>query len=127
MVFARSKILIHDYCLEEKPVALTLSYNGPNPQVVIKKYVELLKLVFKVSDSEIQEKTFNKRFLTSAKIARQYRDILRVLENARTFLSIQTTYLILQKKAQPPSTHQKKSGALLLILLQECQGKNKTS
>jgi hypothetical protein len=59
MVFARSKILIHDYCLEEKPVALTLNYNGPNPQGVLKKYVDLLKLVFKVSDSEIQEKVFN--------------------------------------------------------------------
>jgi len=59
MVFARSKILIHDYCLEEKPVALTLSYNGPNPQLAVKKYIELLKLVFKVGDSEVQEKIFN--------------------------------------------------------------------
>ena len=59
MVFARSKILIHDYCLEEKPVALTLNYNGPNPQGVLKKYVDLLKLIFKVGDSEIQEKVFN--------------------------------------------------------------------
>jgi hypothetical protein len=59
MVFARAKIMIHDYCLEEKPVALTLNYTGPNPQLAIKKYVELLKLVFRVSDSEIQEKIFN--------------------------------------------------------------------
>ena len=56
MVFARSKIMIHDYCLEEKPVALALSYNGPNPQLAIKKYIELLKLVLKVGDSKIQEK-----------------------------------------------------------------------
>ena len=59
MVFAKSKILIHDYCFEERPVALTLNYNGPNPQTTVKKYIELLKLIFKVSDSEIQEKIFN--------------------------------------------------------------------
>lgn len=59
MVFAKAKILIHDYCMEEKPVALTLNYKGPNPQSVVKKYVELLKLVFNVSDEGIQEKIFN--------------------------------------------------------------------
>jgi hypothetical protein len=59
MVFARSKILIHDYCLEEKPVSLALNYKGPNPQLAVRKYVELAKLVFKVSDAEIQEKVFN--------------------------------------------------------------------
>lgn len=59
MVFARTKILIHDWCFEERPVELTLNYTGPNPQLAVKKYIELLKLVFKVRDSEIQEKFFN--------------------------------------------------------------------
>jgi hypothetical protein len=59
MVFARSKIVIHDYCMEEKPVALTINYTGPNPQLAVKKYIDLLKLVFKVTDSEVQEKFFN--------------------------------------------------------------------
>jgi len=59
MVFARSKIMIHDYCLEEKPVVLTLNYTGPNPQLAVKKYIELLKLAFKVKDSDIQEKFFD--------------------------------------------------------------------
>jgi hypothetical protein len=59
MVFARSKIMIHDYCFEEKPVALTLNYTGPNPQLAVKKYIEILKLIFKVHDSDIQEKIFN--------------------------------------------------------------------
>jgi hypothetical protein len=38
---------------------LTLNYSGPNPQGVLRKYIDLLKLIFKVSDSEIQEKVFN--------------------------------------------------------------------
>jgi len=59
MVFARAKILIHDYCLEEKPVVLRLNYTGPNPQLTVKKYVDLAKMVFKVRDSEIQEKIFS--------------------------------------------------------------------
>jgi len=59
MVFARTKIMIHEYCMPEKPVELVLNYSGPNPQLVISKYIELLKLVFKVSDSDIQEKIFN--------------------------------------------------------------------
>ena len=45
--------------MEEKPVALTLNYQGPNPQSVVKKYVDLLKLIFKVTDEGIQEKIFN--------------------------------------------------------------------
>jgi hypothetical protein len=59
MVFARTKIMIHDYCMEERPTALTLNYTGPNPQIAVKKYIELLKQVFKVSDAEVQEKIFN--------------------------------------------------------------------
>lgn len=59
MVYARAKMMIHDYCLQEKPVALTFNYTGPNPQLAVKRYVELLKTIFKVSDSQIQEKIFN--------------------------------------------------------------------
>ncbi len=59
MVFARSKIMIHDYCFEEKPVVLTLNYTGPNPQLAVKRYIDLLKTVFKVKDDDVQEKFFN--------------------------------------------------------------------
>ncbi len=59
MVFARSKIMIQDYCLEERPPKIVFNYSGPNPQLAVKKYIELLKVVFNVSDSEIQEKIFN--------------------------------------------------------------------
>jgi len=45
--------------MEERPIALTLNFTGPNPQKAIKKYIELLKQVFKVGDSDIQEKIFN--------------------------------------------------------------------
>jgi len=59
MVFARAKILIHDWCFEERPVDLIINYTGPNPQLALKHYVETLKSVFKVRDSEVQEKIFN--------------------------------------------------------------------
>lgn len=59
MVYARSKIMIHEYCFEPHPVKLILNYSGPNPQLAVKKYIELLKVVFNVRDSEIQEKVFN--------------------------------------------------------------------
>ena len=59
MVFARTKIMIHDYCMEERPTTLTFNYTGPNPQLAVKKYMELLKQVFKVGDSDVQEKIFN--------------------------------------------------------------------
>lgn len=59
MVFARAKIMIQDWCLEERPVYLVLNYTGPNPQLAIKRCVDLLKTVFKVTDSEIQEKVFS--------------------------------------------------------------------
>jgi hypothetical protein len=59
MVFARTKIMIHDWCMEEPPVDLFLNYTGPNPQLALKHYVESLKTVFKIRDSEVQEKIFN--------------------------------------------------------------------
>ena len=59
MVFARTKILIHDWCIEEKPVTLKINYTGPNPQLAVKKYVEVLKRVFNVTDSQVMEKIFN--------------------------------------------------------------------
>ncbi len=59
MVFARSKLMIQEWCIEEKPVMLTLNYTGPNPQLAVKKYVELVKTIFSVKDSDIQEKVFN--------------------------------------------------------------------
>jgi len=59
MVFARTKIMIHDWCFEEAPTEMFLNYTGPNPQLALKQYVETLKTVFRVRDSEIQEKNFN--------------------------------------------------------------------
>ncbi len=59
MVFARTKLLIHKYCVEVEPSRLILNYSGPNPQVAIERYIEIMKKVFAISDSEIQEKEFN--------------------------------------------------------------------
>lgn len=59
MVFARTKLMIHDYCMDIRPKKLVLNYSGPNPQVAVKNYIEVLKRAFKVSDAEVQEKNFN--------------------------------------------------------------------
>jgi len=59
MVFARAKLLIQEWCIQERPVMLVLNYTGPNPQLTVKKYIELVKTIFSVKDSDIQEKVFN--------------------------------------------------------------------
>lgn len=59
MVFARSKILMQDNCYEEEPGDVTMKYVGPNPQKLYDKIWELMKSVFNVPDSAIQEETYN--------------------------------------------------------------------
>jgi hypothetical protein len=58
-IFVRTKLQIHDNCLEPGMPRLTLSYSGPNPQNIYKKIKELFLSVWKVEPSEIQEKNFS--------------------------------------------------------------------
>jgi len=59
MVFARAKITLEDNCFEEEPGAITLRYVGPNPSKIYKKTHELIKSVFRVTDSDVQETDYS--------------------------------------------------------------------
>lgn len=56
-VFARTKLLIHDYCLFPLPFA-TFSYSGPNPQNAYEYIKKLFLTIFNVDEREIQEREF---------------------------------------------------------------------
>ena len=56
-IFARTKLLIHDYCLYPVPYA-TFNYSGPNPQKAYDAIKKLLVTVFQVDEREIQEREF---------------------------------------------------------------------
>jgi hypothetical protein len=56
-IFARTKLLIHDYCLYPVPYA-TFNYSGPNPQKVYEYVKKLFVTVFNVDEREIQEREF---------------------------------------------------------------------
>jgi len=56
-VFARTKLLLEEYCLTPKP-RMELSYTGPNPQKAYQKLLDILLTVLKVQRENIQEKDF---------------------------------------------------------------------
>ena len=56
-VFARTKLLIHDYCLFPVPYA-HFTYSGPNPQNAYENIKRLFASVFNVDEREIQEREF---------------------------------------------------------------------
>ncbi|RLI96308.1 MAG: hypothetical protein DRO99_04655 [Candidatus Aenigmatarchaeota archaeon] len=59
MVFARSKLAMEDNCFEEQPGSITLRYVGPNVPKLYKKAYDLMKSVFRVTDSDIQETDYS--------------------------------------------------------------------
>ena len=59
MVWARTKLVLHDNCFREEPGKLIIKYVGPNPGKIYKKLYELMKTIFKVKDSDIQETKYN--------------------------------------------------------------------
>jgi len=59
MVFARTKILLEDNCFEEEPGSVTMRFVGPNVTKLYNKVYELMKAVFNVPDSDIQETEYN--------------------------------------------------------------------
>jgi hypothetical protein len=56
-VFARARILIHDYCLVPRPTA-TLEYTGPNPQRAYDSIRKLFGSLFNITEKEVQEREF---------------------------------------------------------------------
>lgn len=59
MVFARTKLALEDNCFIEEPGAVTMRFVGPNVSKIYKKTYELMKSVFNVPDSAIQEVEYN--------------------------------------------------------------------
>ena len=58
-MFARAKLTLEDNCFEEEPATITMRYVGPNPHKLYKKAYELMKSVFRVTDSDIQETEYS--------------------------------------------------------------------
>ena len=58
-VFARTKLVIQEDCYREKPERFTLKYSGKSPLKFYEKTYEILKNVFRASDSDIEEEQYN--------------------------------------------------------------------
>ncbi|MBI4181672.1 MAG: hypothetical protein HY520_01765 [Candidatus Aenigmarchaeota archaeon] len=59
MVFARSKLVLEDNCYEEDPGSVEMKLIGPNVPKMYNVAFELIKAVFNVTDSDIQETTYS--------------------------------------------------------------------
>ena len=55
MPFARTKLVIEDNCFEEEPGAISMRFIGMGVPKLYKKMYELIKSVFNVPESQIQE------------------------------------------------------------------------
>jgi len=55
MVFARTKLVLEDNCFEEDPGAINVKMEGPSVTRMYKISHEMIKSVFRVTDSDIQE------------------------------------------------------------------------
>ncbi len=55
MVFARAKITIEDNCFEEEPGGVEMRFIGPGVTKLYSKMYTLMKQVWSVADSDIQE------------------------------------------------------------------------
>ncbi|MFH1364807.1 MAG: hypothetical protein ABIH52_04085 [Candidatus Aenigmatarchaeota archaeon] len=59
MVFARTKLVMEDNCYAEEPGTITMKYVGPNVTTIYDKLYESMKLLFRVSDADIQETDYS--------------------------------------------------------------------
>jgi len=59
MVFARAKLVLEDNCFEEEPGSVSIKLVGPHVGRMYKACYELMKSVFNVTDSEVQETTYS--------------------------------------------------------------------
>ncbi len=58
MVWARTKLMIHDDLLRPLP-RMTIKFTGPNPEKFYKEIYNLVVTIFRVPEHSIQEKEFN--------------------------------------------------------------------
>ncbi|MBI4020239.1 MAG: hypothetical protein HY367_02820, partial [Candidatus Aenigmarchaeota archaeon] len=59
MVFARTKLVLEDNCFEEEPGNVDMSFVGQNVIGLYEKTYQLMKDIFHVVDSDIQETSYN--------------------------------------------------------------------
>ena len=59
MVFARAKLVLEENCFEEEPGSIVMKFVGPQVKNLYNKVYELMKSVFRVPDSDIQEVEYN--------------------------------------------------------------------
>lgn len=58
-VFARTKLMMYDSCFKEDPGVLELKYVGPGAPKLYHFVYNLIKTVFRASDGDLQEETYN--------------------------------------------------------------------
>lgn len=57
MVWARTKLMIHDDLLRPRPV-FNIHYTGPDPDKFYREIPQLIQTIYRLSEHEIQEKRF---------------------------------------------------------------------
>ncbi len=59
MVFARAKLVLEENCFEEEPGGIEMRFVGPQVKNLYSKMYEIMKSIFRVPDSDIQETEYN--------------------------------------------------------------------
>ena len=59
MVFARTKLVMEDNCYVEDPGFITIKYVGPHISKLYNKMYDAMKMIFRVSDADIQESAYS--------------------------------------------------------------------
>lgn len=59
MVFARTKLVLEDNCFEEEPGRVAIKLSGIRTEKIYENMFELIKSVFNVTDSDIQETAYS--------------------------------------------------------------------
>jgi hypothetical protein len=58
-IFARTKLVLQEDCYREKPERVHMKYVGPHVTKLYYKAYELLKAIFRASDSDIEEERYH--------------------------------------------------------------------
>jgi hypothetical protein len=112
-IFARTKLVLHDYCLEVpgSPLPgkrfLTLEYSGPNPQAAYYQAKKILSQITKVPEGEIIERDFSWRKENGNEIFSVSFDVIKDMDR---FTFIQIT--VSMKGSVKPSKEFGKEGNL---------------
>ncbi len=59
MVYARTKMMLQDNCFQKDPGDVQMKYVGPHVAKIYQRFFEIIKNVFNVPESAIQEENYN--------------------------------------------------------------------